>query len=224
MQIVHKITLDTEKQGVQAVIPVTHQDVNSHTVIIGFSASGRHIRIEPGTGAALYCKKPDGTEILSRAICYSAEGAYPDTVVCTLGSSLTQVPGGVEARLIVTKDSSMLFSPKFCIKVDENSFADCDISSVSEYSELIYLAGETENLCAAAEAWAAGTVNGDPVDSEAPQYHNNAKYYAEHFTVDSEMSASSTNPVQNSVVKAYIDSTVESAVAGAITSALGTSV
>ena len=35
-----------------------------------------------------------------------------------------------------------------------------------------------------AEAWAAGTKDGEPVESSDPQYHNNAKYYAENAEVD----------------------------------------
>ena len=224
MQIIHKITLDTEKQGIQAMIPATHQDGNSHIVMVSFSASGRHIRIQPGTSAALYCKKPDGTEILSRAICYSFEGAYPDTVSCDLGSAVFQAPGAVEARVIVTLDDSVLFSPRFGIRVDGNIFADNDIASVSEYSELICLAGQTEDLTAAAEAWAAGTVNGDPVGSDAPQYHNNAKYFANSFVLDSEMSASSENGVKNNVIKAYVDGAINDAIESAISSALNTPV
>lgn len=60
-----------------------------------------------------------------------------------------------------------------------------------------------------AEAWARGTKDGTPVTSSDEQYENNAKYYAEQaghlVTVDSAMSDSSPNAVQNRVIKAYVD-------------------
>ena len=39
----------------------------------------------------------------------------------------------------------------------------------------------TEEATSTAEAWAAGTKNGIDVGSGDPQYHNNAKYYAEQM-------------------------------------------
>ena len=58
-----------------------------------------------------------------------------------------------------------------------------------------------------AEGYAVGKQNGTDVASGSPYYENNAKYYADEaatsaasFTVDSAMSTSSTNPVQNKVI------------------------
>ena len=62
-----------------------------------------------------------------------------------------------------------------------------------------------------AEAWAKGTRNGTDVGSSDDAYHNNAKYYSEQaaesaasLTVDSALSDSSTNPVQNKVITAEL--------------------
>lgn len=63
-----------------------------------------------------------------------------------------------------------------------------------------------------AERWATGTVDGEPVESTDPAYHNNAKYYseqaqasAESIVVDSALSTSSTNAIQNKPVAEAIE-------------------
>lgn len=70
------------------------------------------------------------------------------------------------------------------------------------------------NRALVAEGYADGKQNGTDVASGSPYYHNNSKYYSEQaaasaqsaaqsaasFTVDSALSTSSTNPVQNKVI------------------------
>lgn len=62
-----------------------------------------------------------------------------------------------------------------------------------------------------AEAWAVGQRDGVDVPSTDETYHNNAKYYAQaaaqsaaSLTVDTELSSTSTNPVQNKVIDATV--------------------
>lgn len=62
-----------------------------------------------------------------------------------------------------------------------------------------------------AEAWAVGQRDGVDVPSTDETYHNNAEYYAEQaaqsaasLTVDTELSSTSTNPVQNKVIDATV--------------------
>lgn len=72
-------------------------------------------------------------------------------------------------------------------------------------------AAASATAAADSEAWAVGQKNGVDVPSSATQYHNNSKYYSEQaaasaasLTVDSAMSSSSTNPVQNKVINTAI--------------------
>ena len=208
MEIIHKITLDTGRQGVQAAIPVTQDDSGSHVLVISFASDGRRVEISEGSTAAIYCAKPDGTEILCSAVCYSSAGAYPDTVVCTLSGTVSQAAGTVYSRAIVEKDGVTLYSPLFAIRVDGNGFVDSGYASSSEYSDLINIAASAENSAGDAEAWATGEIAGEAVDSSDPRYHNNAKYYAGLLTVDSQMSSTSEHPVQNKVIKAYVDAAI----------------
>ena len=75
------------------------------------------------------------------------------------------------------------------------------------------------NKALVAEGYADGKQNGTDVASGSPYYHNNSKYYSEQaaasaqsaaqsaasFTVDSALSTSSTNPVQNKVITADLN-------------------
>lgn len=213
MEIVHKITLDVSKQGVQAVIPMTQDDSASHKLVISFSNGGGHVSIEQESSAALYCKKPDGTELFCSAVCYSENGAIPDTVVCTLSGTVSQAAGTAYVRALVEKNGSTLYSPLFAFRIDGNGFVDSGYTSQSEYSELINLAAASGESAADAEAWAVGEIGGAPVGADDPRYHNNAKYYAEHPDIDDQMSASSEKPVQNKVIKKYVDDAIASAIA-----------
>lgn len=81
-----------------------------------------------------------------------------------------------------------------------------------------------------AEGYAVGKQNGTAVSSNSPYYHNNAAYFADQagdsadaaaasataaaqsaasLTVDSALSSSSTNPVQNKVINAAVNSLME---------------
>jgi|GEM_PF-2241536 len=224
MEVIHKFTLDVDRQGVQAVIPMTRGDGSSHRLMVTFTQSGRHVAIEDGSRAALYCRKPDDTEVLCSGICYSRAGAYPDTVAVTVSNRVTELSGTVNARLVISLGSVILYSPVFAFRIDENEFADSDYSSQSDYSALVNLVLESESCAADAEAWATGEIGGEPVSSDDPRYHNNSKYYAENHVCDSEMSDQSQNAVQNRVVKAYVDGAIQSAIQSAIVSALNTSV
>ena len=170
MEIIHKLTLDVGKQGLQTVLPVTLDDSNSHVLMITLSSEGKHVPIPEGVSAAFYCKKPDGTEALLPAVCYSTDSAFPDTVMCTLTVTVAEAAGLARARIMIGNTECTLYSPAFGIRIERNEFMDSDYHSSSEYSALLQFAEESE-------AWATGEVGGVPVPADAPQYQNNAKYY-----------------------------------------------
>ena len=71
--------------------------------------------------------------------------------------------------------------------------------------------GDVQTWVTEAEAWAVGQRDGVDVPSTDETYHNNAKYYAQaaaqsaaSLTVDTELSSTSTNPVQNKVIDATV--------------------
>lgn len=210
MQIIHKLTLDTKRQGIQASIPITAADENSHVLIIDFCANEESVTIPEGSSAVFYAAKEDGGEIMNSCVCYSESGAYPNTVVYTVTPETISGVGRVRARIIVSDKHTIYYSPRFELCVEDNEFQGSSFEKSSEYTELLRLIEGTKENKDDAEAWACGTIDQKPVESGAPQYNNNAKYYAElsakgSVTVDGEMSDSSDNPVKNSVIKRFVE-------------------
>ena len=223
MQIIHKLTLDTAKQGVQAAIPVTASDANSHLLMISFCCNGLPVTIDEGMVATFYALKPDKTEVMSSAVCYSDGGAYSNTVLVTLSKAALSVAGKVISRIVVGDSERTCFSPRFALSVEENEFLDSEFASSSEYSQLIALASSSNEYALEAEAWAQGTKGGIAVPADAVQYQNNAKYYARQLIsegVDYVMSDSSLRPVSNRVIKGYVDSSISAAIIGALNKAV----
>lgn len=91
------------------------------------------------------------------------------------------------------------------------SYATVGQQAVNAKNDAVGAKTAAETAASNSEAYAIGKRNGTDVTSGDAAYHNNAKYYAEQaatsvasLTVDSAMSSSSTNPVQNKVINAEI--------------------
>jgi len=224
MQIVHKLTLDCAKQGTQAVISVACNDSNSHILMVDFCLDGQPLTIGNGIYASFYARKPDGREVLDSCVCYGEGSAYPHTVVHIISSDTTSAVGEVSCRIVLGDTVSTLYSPRFSLRVEENEYLDSQVTSGSEYSQLIMLVSHASDYAEKAQAWATGEKGEASVSSADPQYRNNAKYYAElaksYLSIDGAVSDSSENAVQNKVIKAYVDERIASSIGDALTSSL----
>ncbi|MCQ2436008.1 MAG: hypothetical protein MJ101_03785 [Clostridia bacterium] len=177
MEIIHKITLDVLRGGVQAVIPMTCGDTNSHTIVVTMRSGADTVSFGADESAVLTAKKPDGTELVNSCTVYTSGGVYPDTVRYTTTAQTLSSAGAVCCRVtIINSRGTVLYSPEFAINVIDNAVIDVgsQIQSMSEYTALI-------NAKLDAEAWAIGTKGGASVDGASSQYHNNAKYYADQL-------------------------------------------
>ena len=224
MQIIHKLTLDCGKTGTQAVIPIAQGDMNCHLLMIDFCLNGTPLKLSTGLYATLYAQKPDGTEILDSCVCYGETGAYPNTVVHILGNDASSAHGQVNCRIIIGNGVSTLHSPEFALRVEENSFLGLDLTSSSEYSRLISLVGEASDSALVSRAWAVGENAEGELPQSAPQYQNNAKYYAQlaksYLVTDSSVTEGSARAVQSGAVKVYVDSALTQAVGALLSSSL----
>ena len=143
---------------------------------------GREIEISLYDGASAYTppvgtdirfegKKPDGNGF-SYACTYTGNVV---TVVTT--DQMTVLAGEIpcELRMSLNGDDIGTLNIIFVIEkspIDENvPISDTEIPAIVELAR-----DEQYN----AEAWATGKRNGVPVGPTDPQYHNNAKYWAEH--------------------------------------------
>ena len=116
--------------------------------------------------------KPDGHGFQYNATVTTGS----NVVTANLTEQMSIVAGDVVCELVINKNSEKLATANFVLAVEPTALRDSAVTSDSELPIILALATEQmEN----SEAWAVGTKNGTAVPSTAPQYHNNAKYYAE---------------------------------------------
>lgn len=171
--IKHNVTLDVSRPDVQCVLKMTKGDTSTHEIFVTFRNRGENVAFTGNESAYLHAKKPDGTVTVTSGAVYTSDGVYANQAVFTLTQLTLAAVGRVELRTVIDSiDGEELFSPIIAVDVVQNPALDTDITSQSEYTALT-------NAKLDAEAWARGTKGGSSVGSDADQYHNNAKYYAE---------------------------------------------
>lgn len=153
-------------------INVSQYDKSSRTLSFALYNGSQAFNITSGMTALIEGTKPDG-----HGFQYNASVTTGSNIVtATLTQQMSCVAGDVICELVINKSGERLATANFVLAVEPAALKDSAIISDSELPLIIALATEQmEN----SEAWAVGTKNGTAVPSTAPQYHNNAKYYAE---------------------------------------------
>ena len=191
--------LNVTPNGVMPRVNVSQYDNDREVHFLLFDGSSSYT---PPTGAEIRVEgtKKDGNG-------FSYECTYSgNNVTVTIKSQMTVFAGDVLCELRISKGDLDIGTLNFILGVEEGALADDIPISDTEIPAIIELAkGEQYQ----AEAWAQGTKNGVPVTSSDPQYHNNAKYWAEHSQGGSfaNLSDVSLNNLQNGQVPVYNSST-----------------
>lgn len=162
--------LQITPNGVMPRVDVSQYDNDREVHFLLFDGSSSYT---PPTGAEIRVEgtKKDGTGF-SYACSYSG-----NNVTITIKSQMTVFAGDVLCELRISKGDLDIGTLNFILGVEEGALpSDIPISD-TEIPAIIELARSEQYE---SEAWAQGTKNGIPVSSEDPQYHNNAKYWAEH--------------------------------------------
>lgn len=176
--------LDLIPNGVAPIIHVSQYD-KGQTWIFNVFADGEPYSIPAGAGVTIQGTKADKTGF--QYICsYSG-----NQITATEEQQMTILPGDVPAEIRITKDDDIIGSINFKIRVepaalaDDTEISETDLAMIEEAIELLdqvpQIMSDMVDIEQEAEAWATGTKDGTPVPSTAPQYQNNAKYYAENF-------------------------------------------
>lgn len=162
--------LQIAPSGIMPRVNVSQYDNDREVHFLLFDGSSIYT---PPTGAEIRVEgtKKDGNG-------FSYECTYSgNNVTVTIKSQMTVFAGDVLCELRISKGDLDIGTLNFILGVEEGALADDIPISDTEIPAIIELAkGEQFN----AEAWAQGTKDGVPVTSSDPQYHNNAKYWAEH--------------------------------------------
>lgn len=160
-------------------INVSQYDKGSRTLQFCLYNGDAAFNITSGMTALIQGTKPDGHGFQLPATVTTGSSV----VTADLTEQMAIVAGDVVCELVILKNSEKLATANFILAVEPTALKDSAAMSDSELPLIIALATEQmEN----SEAWAVGTKNGEAVPSTDPQYHNNAKYYAESIGVYSD--------------------------------------
>lgn len=162
--------LNVTPNGVMPRVNVSQYDNDREVHFLLFDGSSSYT---PPTGAEIRVEgtKKDGNG-------FSYECTYSgNNVTVTIKSQMTVFAGDVPCELRISKGNLDIGTLNFILGVEESALpSDIPISD-TEIPAIIELARSEQYE---SEAWAQGTKNGVPVSGDDPQYHNNAKYWAEH--------------------------------------------
>lgn len=178
------INLDLIPQGVAPIIHVSQYD-KGQTWLFNLFVGDMAFSVPAGSGVTIQGTKRDGTGF-EYACTYSGS-----QVTATEEQQMTVLAGDTPAELRISKDGDIIGSINFIIRVEpaalseDTVISETDLPLIEEAVEIVEripeIEAELEDIEQTAEAWAVGTRGGQAVPSTAPQYNNNAKYYAEHF-------------------------------------------
>lgn len=170
------LNLDLIPGGVPPIINASQYD-KGQTWTFNVFAGGQTFAIPAGCAVTIQGTKPDNTGF-QYACTYSGS-----VVTATEEQQMTVLKGDVKTEIRITKDSELIGSMNFIIRVEEAALADdvviseTDLPLIEEAAEAVPI---VKSYKEDAEAWAVGTRNGTAVPSSDPAFENNAKFYAEN--------------------------------------------
>lgn len=133
---------------------------------------GNFLREFPGASFLVLNRRPEDADA------YPVNGSYVevdgDVLYWTLQSGDLTTEGVGECALKVSKDGAVVKTIVYRTRI-EKALDESGTAPDPWQSWVDQVAESAED----AEAWAVGTRDGEPVESDDPAYHNNAEYYAE---------------------------------------------
>lgn len=176
--------LELMPYGVPPIVHVSQYD-KGQTWLFNILFNNQLFSIPEGCSITVQGTKQDGTGF-QYACTYSGS-----QVTVTEEQQMTIFAGDVTCELRITKESSIIGTLNFILRVepaalrDDVIISDTELPLIEEAAEIAEHIGEyledAQQYAEDAEAWAVGTRGGTPIGNTDPAYQNNAKYYAEHF-------------------------------------------
>lgn len=118
MKIIHEVTLDVARQGVQVTVPITQYDKGVHRLIVHLRNGADPVKIDNRQHTIAILSE---NNILESVYTYAEESAYPNCLVYDIGSGVALAAGRHEATFqIFGLDGNILFSPQLAFQVREN--------------------------------------------------------------------------------------------------------
>ena len=172
-------TLDVTPGGIIPVVNVSQHDVGR---VLTFTLYDGHNAASIPSGTTV---KIDGTKPSRHAFSYGSPTATISGNVVTVSTveQMTVEAGSVECKIVLTYSGQVIGTALFIMECEVAGVQ--DDADVSETVLPVYMEAGRQYMLGA-EAWAIGTKNGTAVGSDQPQYHNNAKYWAEQAEASGE--------------------------------------
>ncbi|MBQ8836451.1 MAG: hypothetical protein IJ002_03180 [Clostridia bacterium] len=148
MKIIHEITLDVSRQGVQCTVPITQHDAGIHELIVHLRNGAKPIKFFAGDEATLYL----GTDSFEPVTVYTENSAYPNTLVYTLSPFASQTEGEVRAVFQIYKGSERgCYTPEIAFSVKKDTTSGSKVFESSPFSAVIKAQATAEAAASRAE-------------------------------------------------------------------------
>lgn len=128
--VINKLNLDVMKSGIQATVNCKKGDILTRAVVASFRMNGQTYKVPNGAKAVFRAKKPDGTVIYNNATVQDGKVHFIFT------SQYCAIAGKYTGEITLIKSGKVLYTPKFCISVEDNIYSDSEIESTNEYTQL----------------------------------------------------------------------------------------
>ena len=165
-------------------VNVSQYDSGTRTLRMTLFNGEQIFNVPSGASGYIQGTKPDRTGFQYAA----TVTAGSNIVTIDITQQMTAVKGEVVCELVLANGSDRIATVNFIIYVEPAALADdtviseTDLPLIEQAAELAQeieaIAADVEANAEKAEAYGAGTIDGDPVPSTNPAYQNNAQYYA----------------------------------------------
>lgn len=159
-KVVHRLRLDLERPGIQAVSYMRKGDTLSRRMVLSLYEQGKPYRIEDGVTARIRGKKSDGT------ILYNDCFVQDNCIVVDVTTQMLAALGEVECELnLYGTSNALLTTPRFAIVVEDVLLADGQLESQNEFTAMTKATEEMKTLYDTVdEAYKSGAFKGEKGD------------------------------------------------------------
>lgn len=159
-KVIHRLRLDLERPGIQAVSYMRKGDTLSRRMVLSLYEQGKPYRIEDGVTARIRGKKSDGT------ILYNDCFVQDNCIVVDVTTQMLAALGEVECELnLYGTSNALLTTPRFSIVVEDVLLADGQLESQNEFTAMTKATEEMKTLYNTVdEAYKSGAFKGDKGD------------------------------------------------------------
>lgn len=172
--------LDLIPNGIPPIVYVSQYDKGQQW-IFNIVKENQLFTIPPYSSVTVQGTKKDGTGF-----------QYPCTysgyqVFVTEEQQMTIFNGDVKAELCIANGDDLIATLNFIIRIepaplnDDTLISETMLPLIEQAAEIAQHIGQIKGYAEDSEKYALGTIDGVPVPSTDPAYHNNAKYYADNF-------------------------------------------